>query len=146
MDKLVRILRALALTGIVALTASSWSFQEDKPQGSRFYQEQSQDRVAQQQAMTGKLGIVGSVPESTGEKGATGSLSSGEAGSSFSNADAGKGAKELAAASKMAQEARNQRSPFGLIALIAGVLIGLGLLAKNYLDKNVPVPPAALRH
>jgi len=130
-----------ALFLAAALTAvSANAFKEDKPGGARFYNEQSQERLQQQQAYTGQFGVVGSVPESTADKGASGSLNSSDAGDSFSNADSGKAAKAMVAATKRVDEARNQASPFGLVAIIVGVMIGLALLAKSYLDKNVPVP------
>ena len=139
-------LRTVWLIGALLAVVSAGAFQEDKPGGARFYKEQSQERVAQQQAYSGTLGVVGTVPESTADKGASGALNSSDAGDSFSNADSGKAAKAMVAASKKVDAARGQSSPIGLLAIIVGTLIGLALLAKNYLDKNVPVPPTATGH
>ncbi|MBS1715984.1 MAG: hypothetical protein JST30_16780 [Armatimonadetes bacterium] len=132
--------KSAVLLGLVLAAVSASAFQEDKPGGARFYNEQSQERVQQQQAFSGKMGVVGSVPESTADKAPSGSLNSSDAGDSFSNADSGKATKAMVAATKRVDEAKSQGSPFGLVAIIFGVLIGLALVAKTYLDKSVPVP------
>jgi hypothetical protein len=45
---------------VLALASASFAFVEKRPSGAKFTPEQSQEQVAQQQAMNGKYGVLGS--------------------------------------------------------------------------------------
>lgn len=130
----------LALSLTVLMVANSvQAFEQDMPKSARFYPEQSQEQVSQQQALTGKIGVVGQVEENT-FKDAPGASVTSDSSESFASAEAQKAKATFGSAANAVQTQESPVRWFFVLPMLLGLFILGALGFKAYTDKAVPLP------
>lgn len=139
------------IIGIAAFAGatSAWGIHEDRPAGTEFKLEQSQEQVAQEQAYQGRLEASGAVPIRTQEQEDIKVSKEASAKAALSAADRmAQGSENLKKAEegmKAAGTNRKSSSQWWFFALLAGVGLMAYVGIKDWMSKNIPDMPAKRR-
>lgn len=139
MRKAKTTLRAVLTLVIAVVAASAMAFEQDMPSGAKFYPEQGQGQLSQQQSMTGRINVVGQVDaESATTKSAP---MSGEASTtSFASAEQTKANQTFGQAATQIKSGRTPVSWFFVALMLLGLVVLAVVGVKYYTDKVVPLP------
>lgn len=135
----MNLIKTSLAAAVLALALTASAFQEDKPRGTNFGPEQSQQQLAQQQALQGRVDPVGVVEEKTSPN-TSATVESSEGSNSFAAADAAKVKASFANANTTIAEKQKPNNVVGLLMLVVGALVLAAVGFKNYSDKVVPLP------
>ncbi len=134
---------------VFAGATSAWGIHEDRPAGTEFKLEESQEQVAQEQAYQGRLEASGAVPIRTQEQEDIKVSKEASAKAALSAADRmAQGSENLKKAEegmKAAGQNRKGSSQWWFFALLAGVGLMAYVGIKDWMSKNIPDMPTKRR-
>ncbi len=139
--------RILVLLTSVGIAAACFAPIEDKPRGSQFYPEQSQEQLAGQQAYQGTVGQVGEVTMDERAKNSSTVGGDGQASKLLGEAGQAIGGRDVVArqAARLEQKAGGPGARWlwggAFLALGLGAVVGL----RAYANKAVPAGRKPLR-
>lgn len=130
---------------LISLCTSAMAWVDDRPEGAKFYPEQSQAQVELQQREQRTMGELGNVPRRQGESRLD--VEPTDAGAADNLAAATVKSPETERGSAVLKEAARQRNgessrgpAWWWGAIVAGVGFGAFYALKVYADKTVPEP------
>lgn len=139
MRKAMTTIRTALACAIAVVAASAMAFEQDMPSGAKYYPEQNQSQLGQQQSMTGRVNVVGQVDAGPATEKSV-PMSGETSTTSFASAEQTKAQQTFGQAATQIKASRSPVSWFFVALMLIGLVVLAAVGVKYYTDKVVPLP------